>query len=574
MSPLLVLTYMTALNQMQGADAVSINYNAEEELDTDYSSFLFPPICLFIFIGCPELYKCYVDPHLKQRRLIMASWSFQLVLIVPMFVLTVFGKVIPEGPRHTLSLFVDGLYTLLVFHFLWRLFKAHKTAAALQEPNESTPLMDIYLRSNDEGIIRLGDLQDVTGVICYTTNSTWSLLTQDQHKYPDYINGFTGDSIRVPFAWRGIVSLRALSLFRRSPGTGADQQVLENQTCHVEDLTINITLSYGLLTIENLELGYYTLGLGEDHIIELNIANSIKSSSTVVQQAPIKDFEEFIHSNPMLEIQSSSKCPLFLATSLYESLTEDSRLSIRVHNWTSMTRVCIVATKFQPYKTLFEATESFELKRPWIKNQLGRTPITYRTGRTLGDGHQSIGDTTISRQYMEASSYANAQTTSNTFGSTENYYGGKELDRGGSKRHSKTLPPVLLNLIPDSTTGEIIVTYAEFKEGNFVQILVTDARNEFSKRDLRFKSALDHEKHYIGERTGVNLDPKIEAGAADSAGAAVEQYYITLPSNGSSSSSMRVIHSVSEVYDLMMTLLESQTHRITLRKFRFIVNWH
>ncbi|KAG0309242.1 hypothetical protein BGZ99_000945 [Dissophora globulifera] len=135
MNALLVLTFMTALNQMQGADAVSIIYNGKEELDTDYSSFLFAPICIFIFIGCPELYKCYVDPHLKQRRLIMASWSFQLVAIVPMFVLTVFGKVIPEGPRHTLSLFVRGLYPLLFFHFLWRMFKVYKTADALQKRN-------------------------------------------------------------------------------------------------------------------------------------------------------------------------------------------------------------------------------------------------------------------------------------------------------------------------------------------------------------------------------------------------------------------------------------------------------
>ncbi|KAG0313487.1 hypothetical protein BGZ99_008849 [Dissophora globulifera] len=454
--------------------------------------------------------------------------------------------------------------------------------------------LSIYLRSNAEGIIRLGDLQDVTGVICYTTKSTWSLLTQDQHKYPDYINGFAGEPIRVPFSRRDSLSLLALSLFRRSPDAGVDR-------CYIEDMTDNIKLTDGLLTIDNLEPGYYTLRLGEDHTIELNIASSIKFSSTVVKQAPIKGFEEFsIHSNPMLEIPSSSKYPLFLTTSLYESLTEDSRLSIRVHNWTSMTRICVVATKFQPYKTLTLGDEY-----QYILNR--RTQTKHWAGNLLSKpsvllSPWSIGDTAISSQYMEASSNANAQTTSNTFGSTENYYGGKDLDRGGAKRHSTTLPPgaaplltflahpsvVLLNLIPDPTTGEIIVPYTEFKEGNFVQILVTDgsqaaqtsfaisslARNEFSRRDLRFKSALDHEKHYIGERTGVNLDPKLDAGAADSAGAAGEPYSITLPSNGSSPSSVRVIHSVSQVYDLMMTLLESQTHRNTLRNFRFIVDWH
>ncbi|KAG0304203.1 hypothetical protein BGZ99_002463, partial [Dissophora globulifera] len=483
--------------------------------------------------------------------------------------------------------------------------------------------LSIYLRSNAEGIIRLGDLQDVVEVNCHTTNSTWSLLTQDQHNYPNYMHGLAGEQICVPFTRKDILSLRAISLFRRSPGAGTDR-------CHIEDLTNTIKLSDGLLIINNLEPGYYTLRLGEDHTIELNIASSIKSSSTAIQQTPIKGFEEFsIHSNPILEIPGRSKYPLFLTTSLYESLTEDSRLSIRVHNWTPKTRVCVVATKFQPYKTLFEAVESLETRRPWLKNQVERTPITYRTGRTLGDEYQyilnrrtqtkhwagnllskpsvllspwSIGDTTLSKESMQAPSSANEQTRSSAFGSTGNHYGGRGLGRGGAMRHRKILPPgapplltflahpsvVLLNLIPDPTTGEITVPYTEFKEGNFVQIFVTDgsqaaqtsfainslARNEFLRRDLRFKSALGHEKHYIGERTGVNLDPKLEAGAADSAAAAAEPHSITLASNGSSSSSVRVINSVSQVYDLMMTLLKSQAHRNIFRKFGFIVDWH
>jgi hypothetical protein len=178
------------------------------------------------------------------------------------------------------------------------------------------------------------------------------------------------------------------------------------------------------------------------------------------------------------------------------------------------------------------------------------------------------------------------------------------LGKGGAKRHRKIIPPgapplltflanpsvVLANLIPDQITGEIKVPFSAFKEGSYLQILATDGpqavqtsavirelwKTQVQKRDLRFKNALDHNKHYIGERIGINLDPKLRKNVGSSSGttSVTESHSITLVSNGSSSSAVRVINSISQVYDLMMILLGTEAQKQNLRKFGFIVDWY
>lgn len=174
------------------------------------------------------------------------------------------------------------------------------------------------------------------------------------------------------------------------------------------------------------------------------------------------------------------------------------------------------------------------------------------------------------------------------------------LGKGGAARHRRILPPglhpvlgfmanpnvVIVNLIPDQTTGLVSIPYASFGEGSFLQIFVSDAHQalfrtlvvpglsgvEYQKRDLCFKSALVHDKHYIGERTGVQLDPKLRTAASSETTHPSGTHSIQLRSTGSSASSIRVINAVSQVYDLLMTLLQ-RSAQATLRKFGFIVEW-
>lgn len=143
----------------------------------------------------------------------------------------------------------------------------------------------------------------------------------------------------------------------------------------------------------------------------------------------------------------------------------------------------------------------------------------------------------------------------------------------------------LVNLIPNPATGVVRVPFSALKDGSFLQVVASDGHQilqqsfvapslssavdfAFQKRDLRFKSQLDHTKHYIGERTRVDLDPKTPGGGADANGLKS----ITLASNGSSSA-IRVINSVSQVYDMMLTLLPAEDYKQTLRKFGFVAGW-
>lgn len=143
----------------------------------------------------------------------------------------------------------------------------------------------------------------------------------------------------------------------------------------------------------------------------------------------------------------------------------------------------------------------------------------------------------------------------------------------------------LVNLTPNPATGVVSVPFSALKDGSFLQVVASDGHQilqqslvvprlsaavdfEFQKRDLRFKSQLDHTKHYIGERTGVDLDPKAPGSGADANGLKS----ITLASNGSSSA-IRVINSISQVYDIMLTLLPAEDDKQTLRKFGFVADW-
>lgn len=207
----------------------------------------------------------------------------------------------------------------------------------------------------------------------------------------------------------------------------------------------------------------------------------------------------------------------------------------------------------------------------------------------------------MSKQTMAQTDTSNVvSSTASTYALSGRGAGGQGLGKGGAARHRRILPPgfppmltfsaqssvVLVNLIPDQTTGRLTVPYSEFKECSFLQIYVTDAHQALQqslsilslaetamqKRDLRFKSVLNYTKHYIGERSSTNLDPAL--GGALRADGTRDVHSVTLTSNGSSASTIRVINSVSQVYDLMVTLAEGATHKKNLRTFGFVTDWH
>ena len=149
---------------------------------------------------------------------------------------------------------------------------------------------------------------------------------------------------------------------------------------------------------------------------------------------------------------------------------------------------------------------------------------------------------------------------------------------------------ILVNLTPDLHTGLVKIPLSALKESTYLEIFAVDGSQsvqqtisiarggpiEFQKRDLRFKTQIDPRKHYISEKTGIKLDPTVSPNGASSTShesPSTEPASITLNSSSSSASSVRVISSVSQIYDLMLTLLAFETHKQDLRKFGFIVDW-
>ncbi|KAK3845352.1 MAG: hypothetical protein J3R72DRAFT_41348 [Linnemannia gamsii] len=487
-----------------------------------------------------------------------------------------------------------------------------------------TESFTIYLRSDENGVAHLGPLQDIQDLACELTRNVWELHGQLGSGLPEVIHGSVGQSILLPMGRSDVTLVRTISLFRRSPESGADE-------CLLEDCTSKAKYDNGVLTIKNLVAGYYTLKMGTQD-------NETREIEVTICHAPtkpiIEGLEEFnIDSKWKVHIPESAKHPLFVQQPVANEETQT--VEIQVRNWTPDTRVAVIATKFLPAKMAFENLSVCEFEKPTLAAKAELTSTSYRTGRVLGDEYQyilnrkaqsthwagnlltkpsallapySIADTTMKNQSMANQNTANMVATSNAFGNSAGG-GGRGLGKGGAARHRRILGPGLLpalgfmaspnvtiaNLIPDQTTGLVSLPYSAFGEGSFLQIFISDAHQsllttlvvpglsgvEYQKRDLCFKSALKHNRHYIGERTGVQLDPKLlristaiatAGGTSTNLSSPSEVPSIQLSSTGSSASSIRVINSISQVYDLLMTLLQANA-QTTLRKFGFVVDW-
>ncbi|KAG0308260.1 hypothetical protein BGZ97_000117 [Linnemannia gamsii] len=468
----------------------------------------------------------------------------------------------------------------------------------------------IYLRSDENGVAHLGPLLDIEDLICELTRNVWELQELSVGKAPDVIHGTVGQPIHLPMGRTDVSVVRTVSLFRRSPERGNDE-------CLLEDCTSMAKYENGVVTIKSLAAGYYTFRVGEVMEVEITVCRA-------PTKAIIEGLEEFnIESGWIVQIPDSAKHPLYVQPPVANEETQT--VEIQVRNWTPDTRVVVVATKYLPPKMAFENLSVQEFEKPLVKSKAELTSTTYRTGRILGEEYQyilnrkaqsthwagnlltkpsallapySIADTMMNSQSMANQNMANVMARSQAFGSQG--AGGRGLGKGGAARHRRILPPglhpvlgfmanpnvVLINLVPDQATGLVSIPYASFGEGSFLQIFVSDAHQailrtlvvpglsgvEYQKRDLCFKSALVHNKHYIGERTGVQLDPKLHTTTSSGTINPSGPHSIQLRSTGSSASSIRVINSVSQVYDLLMTLLE-RSAQATLRKFGFIVEW-
>lgn len=478
------------------------------------------------------------------------------------------------------------------------------------------PLSDetlrFYLRTDENGRVQLGPLKDITTLTCTTSTMNWLISGRDQHVYPTRIHSAEGEHISLPLGHQDYGTIRRIALFSIAGDDDYRPTILD-------DYTSSIRLEDGLLTIKGLNAGYYTLRTGGKTDCRLIIA---RAGTTPSKEGLL------LGANPMMEVLESTKHPLYISKPTVDA--NNRRINIQLYNWTQDTRLCVYASKFVPFgESVFDKLKVLDALSPWSMKKTEPTPTSFKTGRVLGEEYQyvlnrkthsthwagnlltkpstlltpwSIADTTTSKQVMqdentsnvlERSSFRRALGLSQKVAAMGAAY---NLRCAGASIPSRA-PPLLnflvhpsvalANLIPDLETGIVSVPFSAIEEGGFLEIFALDGHQAslrtfsvphstgdlvFQTRDLRFKSPLDHTKHYIGERTGINLDPKPEATVTDGSTAAGAS--VALASSSSSPSAVRVINSISQVFDLMLTLLGAEDQKKTLRKFGFITDWH
>ncbi|KAF9363998.1 hypothetical protein BGX34_002803 [Mortierella sp. NVP85] len=477
------------------------------------------------------------------------------------------------------------------------------------------PLWDepirFYLRTDENGRVQLGPLKDISTLNCLTTTMGWQISGRDQYVYPTRIHSVEGEQVSLPLGQSDTGTIRKVALFSVSgPNDG--------NACMLDDCTSSIRLADGLLTIRGLNAGYYSFRIGGKAECQLVVARPEETKSKM------EELENFVlGSNPMLELLDSTKRPLYISQPVLD--TESRKIDIQLYNWTQETRLCVYASKFVPFGgSVFAQLKVLDAETPWSMKKAELTSTSFKTGRVLGEEYQyvlnrkahsthwagnlltkpsalltpwSVGDTTMSKQTMQDEDLRQV----NESGAMALRAGASAYRQSARKVNSMSSVPsrsppllnflvypsiVLLNLIPDSATGVVSIPYSAFKEGTFLEIFAVDGHQAaqrtfvlphssdlgFQKRDLRFKSPLDHTKHYIGERTGIDLDPKRQDTVTESSTAGVAS--VTLRSSSSSPSAVRVVNSVSQVFDLMLTLLSAASQKQILRKFGFITDWH
>lgn len=138
-----------------------------------------------------------------------------------------------------------------------------------------------------------------------------------------------------------------------------------------------------MLTINKLDAGYYTLQLDAHTKIDLSIANAKATRSSILG---LEDY--LIRSNPMMEVVESTRRPLYMSAP--KSNNESRSLEVQLYNWSTETRLCLIASKFTPARTAFPNLAVLEAEDPWHMKKTELTSTSFKAGRVLGDEYQYV----------------------------------------------------------------------------------------------------------------------------------------------------------------------------------------
>lgn len=422
------------------------------------------------------------------------------------------------------------------------------------------------LQTDGNGIIQLGDLGGLELIRAQTQDGIhqeW-LLPANRVQAERVVHARAGAPIAIPYAGEESKPTRQrMGLLRVCPNG------------FHEDVFQALRIQEGYILIPDLDKGDYVLALHEQRI-----GVTIRVTDGGMREGWI------LGTHRLLETKNPAPLQVAPPTMAREEI------AFRIHGADPMTRVHVVATRFVPEYSLFNAMTA---AAPWhAPLALTEYPMEsiYQSGRAVGDEvryildrrHQRIFPGNMLRRASlllnpwspEESTIGREQAAADGAFGRRAGRGRSEAHGGGAQivtrqSHAGSQPTLdfltsqsltLYNLQPDdegmvripreSLAGFMHLHILAHKPGNTVyrQTALTPA--DVERRDLRFAAGLDPEKHFIESRR-VSILRKGES--------------IRLPAGVSTDA--QPYTTIGDVFDLYLTL----SGNTELAKFSFLNRW-
>lgn len=384
------------------------------------------------------------------------------------------------------------------------------------EHRDYTDKLDVSLRSNKDGRIRLGALEGVEVVNCDGFGGQWRgwALEDELAQVPPLLRGVVGDTLRIP---------------HHSKATKLDRSVatlhaVNTKSASVRDEFERLALAGEYLELRGLPAGDYLLWLKE-----------LQASVRVQVTAGEKRDGWAIGANRALELGDSA--PL----AIRGLALEGDEVVVRLAGADPDARVHVFATRYKPALSVERFAYEPELPQRFLALEIPESDL--RAGRELSDEYRYILERRFARKFpgnmlarpsllLNPWELDEAFTSFGTGGGAGGKFGGRKnlKARGGSGSEQggygggpageAGLEPsyeflggartLAANLIPDKD-GVVRVKRSQLGDGTFVHVVALDSGDRVSRslalpgtplvaRDRRLMTALDPTKHRVEQR--------------------------------------------------------------------------
>ncbi|MBF0502442.1 MAG: hypothetical protein HQM09_20055 [Candidatus Riflebacteria bacterium] len=434
-------------------------------------------------------------------------------------------------------------------------------------------VIQVQLQTTPDGRIDLGALPDIDTVNARGPENnakTW-VLTSDRRTYPGVVHAQAESHVRIP-----VMDLTAddphevCSLLELRGGVFAF------------DCSKNVIVRDGFLSIEKLAAGDYDLWIKKpDKHILLRLTDGKREGNALVSR------------DRVLRIRDARPTQIVRVDVSKVESNEDGQVTVKLANVSPLTRVHVVAARFQPGTSLFEGLGAASWPDP-EEIRLGRPLSRYLSGRNIGDEYKYI----LERKYAPARagnmlkrpglllnpwSIRKTDTGSDQVTAGDSWSNARERSMqegapcpepspsttGGGTGSGFTcldfLPEtslVLTNLRPDAN-GVVTIDTAKLGARRFLQIVAIDGFGASCReialpevadkfKDLRLTRGLDPQQHFTERK---NVTAIVGSGP--------------FVLNDITTSKMEVYDSLGTVYRLFGGIRQDEA----MTEFSFILEW-